>query len=667
MVDKRTRMAAIAALSWTLIAVANAQQEQPAKGTERALRLGEMVVVGVKAERDLIEEPGLQSRALDIATSTVEEEIIRKQNARSLTDALDFAPGVLTESRGRKVKQFSSFRGQIYPYPDYAINGVWHREFHELPYLFPASQIEKVEVIRSSGALLLGLSDLTGVINVVTKQYDERATFFETEYGRFDTSRTSISHGDRFEKGFYTVGANYFTTAGPDDRNGAERMGSAVATMGFQPFPGLKLDLNVFVLRGDRELIHPEPPGKDISKWNAYEQISPQDAVGVNSRALWKHGDDASTELTVGYVERTEDFKGFVYNKNTSTSSWSHTHSKDYEYSLGVIHARNVSEDNTLRVAFNYDYWLAPEGKRFYVGQRMDIHSFAVALVDEHRFDRLTLDGGVKYMRHYYNDYTAARFDILGAKHVGSSIEEEWADPLLTGTLGATYELSQAIELFSHVALGMVEPPPGAADADGQASIDSETRLMLDAGVKIKRETGAFAKIGGFAVFRDEALVLEDTVDIGGEELSLYSNRNIRQYGLELEARSAKVRDMATLYLNLTAMESLERIDGDFEDHIEVPDYLASAGVYAEWGRFDLNLFGKWVSGYENERFAQDKQYHDLGDYVDLNLTAGWTLGAEKQTRIYCSLENLLGDEYSTVIGYPDHGFQAFIGLQHRR
>ena len=667
MADRGARRAVAATLCLALIGATSAQQEQTPIEEPRVLRLGEMVVVGEQAQRDLIADPALQSRALEIAISTVEEEIIRKQNARSLTDALDFAPGVLTESRGRKVKQFTSFRGQIYPYPDYAINGVWHREFHELPYLFPASQIEKVEVIRSSGALLLGLSDLTGVVNVVTKQYDERTTFFETEVGRFDTSRTSVSHGDRSEKGFYTVGVNYYTTDGPDDRNGAERMGSAVTTMGFQPFPDLKLDLNVFVLRGERELIHPEPPGRDISKWNAFEQISPQDAVGINSRALWKHGEDASTELTAGYVERTEDFEGLIYNKTTKTSSWRHTHSKDYEYSLGVIHARNVSDDNTLRVALNYDYWLAPEGKRFYVGQRMDIHSFAVALVDEHRFDRLTLDGGVKYVRHYYNDYTAARFDIVGAKHTGLSIEEEWADPLLTGTVGATYEVSPAVDLFSHAALGTVEPPPGAVDADGEDSVDRETRLMLDAGVKLKRDTGAFVKVGGFAVFRDDAIVLEDTVDVGGEEYSLYSNRNVRQYGLELEARSAKLQDVATLYLNLTAMESLERHDGDFEDHIEVPDYVASAGVYAEWGPFDLNLFGKWVSGYENKRFAQDKQYHDLGDYVDLNLTAGWTLGLEDRTRIYCSLENVLDDGYSTVVGYPDHGFQAFIGLQHRR
>ena len=52
-------------------------------------------------------------------------------------------------------------------------------------------------------------------------------------------------------------------------------------------------------------------------------------------------------------------------------------------------------------------------------------------------------------------------------------------------------------------------------------------------------------------------------------------------------------------------------------------------------------------------------------DFTDLNLTVGYSFGSDRQTRVYVALENLLNDEYSTVVGYPDYGFQAAVGLRH--
>jgi outer membrane cobalamin receptor len=33
---------------------------------------------------------------------------------------------------------------------------------------------------------------------------------------------------------------------------------------------------------------------------------------------------------------------------------------------------------------------------------------------------------------------------------------------------------------------------------------------------------------------------------------------------------------------------------------------------------------------------------------------------------VYVALKNVLNDQYSTVVGYPDYGFQAFIGLEYK-
>ena len=100
---------------------------------------------------------------------------IEKQGAVTLTDALKYVPGGWTETRGRKSKQFFSVRGQKYPYPDYSIDGVWQKEFEETAYVLSALDIESVEIVRSSNALVKGLSGLTGVIEVKTKK-PERET-----------------------------------------------------------------------------------------------------------------------------------------------------------------------------------------------------------------------------------------------------------------------------------------------------------------------------------------------------------------------------------------------------------------------------------------------------------------------------------------------------------
>ena len=43
----------------------------------------------------------------------------------------------------------------------------------------------------------------------------------------------------------------------------------------------------------------------------------------------------------------------------------------------------------------------------------------------------------------------------------------------------------------------------------------------------------------------------------------------------------------------------------------------------------------------------------------------GRRLGTRKQTRIYAEMRNVADKAYSTVVGYPDYGRRAMIGLDH--
>ncbi|HDY89490.1 MAG TPA: methyltransferase domain-containing protein [bacterium] len=93
---------------------------------------GEEVMISALRSRNIISNPVIESLGLEPATTVITKSDIEKQGAKTVIDALKYVPGAWVETRGRKVKQFFSVRGQKYPYPEYAIDGTWQREFHEL-------------------------------------------------------------------------------------------------------------------------------------------------------------------------------------------------------------------------------------------------------------------------------------------------------------------------------------------------------------------------------------------------------------------------------------------------------------------------------------------------------------------------------------------------------
>lgn len=655
--------AGVAVAVWALAGgLASGQTSVPepsASEVERVIRLGEMLVDSSTLDRDLLQNPALESASLEIATSAIEAEDLRLQDAGTWADALEYSTGVFTEWRGRKEKTLTSFRGQIYPYPDFALNGVWQRSFWEVPSFLPAVAIERVEVLRSGGAIMVGPnSGLVGAINIVPRRFDEPTTWLDVQGGSHGTFRESLVHGDRLERGYYTVGASRYSTDGPDDANAAERFGSVFATAGVEPVQGLKLEATGFVLDGERELRRIEPPGMNALRTRR-EEYSPYASQGGILKALVEHGDDASTEVDVGYARRSGHYR-------RADLPSADAHELDWEYNAGVLHAHNLSEDNTLRLGVQYNHWVCPDGKRDFVGKRMDVETGSVVAMDEQRFDRLTLDAGLRLTRSWYTDYTDTSFNLPGTSMSGRPIEDEWGDPVVTGTLGAKYKVSAPVALYAHLAAGALDAPPGAVSATGQ-DVGREQRLILDGGVSLSSRALGTASLGAFTVLRQDAILLNETkINDAGEIFNTYANSDVRQYGLEAECRSVRLWRWFEVFGTATVMESERRRAGEWEPYEEIPNVIVTGGIYAQAGRFDLNLFGKHVSGYENRRFAQDGQYHDLGDFLDLNLTGGVSFGKERATRLYFSLENLLDDRYSTVVGYPDFGFQAFVGLQHR-
>ena len=503
-----------------------------------------------------------------------------------------------------------------------------------------------------------------GAINLIPRRFDDRTTVLDLSYGKYDSFHTSVVTGDSTENAYYTMGGTWWSTDGPDDENATERMLSFFAHGGIELPDGLRLEATAFYARGHRELRRAQPPAtpNNIAK---VQQFDPNTYFGGTLRAILEHSENASTELTLGYVRRDPVVDTLSDNPPTAVDE------SDWEYLAGLVHAHRLAEGNTLRVGVQWNQWVCPEGKRSYVGSEMDVHTVSGFVIDEQQVGALTLDAGLRYTRSYYNKYTHRTFNIVGDNLRSYPVENEWDDPLLTATIGAKYELSETTQIFAHLAAGTIDAPP-AATTDVGESLASETRFMLDAGVRFDLPEWGMLKIGGFLTDRRDAITIirdEDDNTTDRDGVDIYANRDMRHYGVELEARSAKLWGKVEIFASATFMDSVEREGGDYDNRKEIPDQIITAGVYGEFGRFDINLFGKYVSRYENSRFTpkvnRKPVYYDLGDFTDINLTVGYSFGDERQTRFYVALENLLDDEYSTVNGYPDYGFQASAGLRH--
>jgi len=630
------------------------------------LRLQGVAVTGERW-RNVIVQPKLESRGLELSTSIITETEMQKIGAKVVTDAVKYIPGGLIETRGRKVKQFVSFRGQTYPYPDYAIDGTWQREFHETPYFFSTADIERIEIIRSSAALLTGLSGMAGVINIIPKEYEKTETSGEFEYGTFNTYRAHLSHGGRTNKVSYATGLGIRSTDGPEGMNAAEKIADFYGSANWQPNKAISFKTSVFHLNGWRELARAVPPAS-LKYQNLLQKFDPIRTTLVNMKLHIQSNDRASTEIRLSYADRDNQFE----NKNSKTLEVTRQKEADHELTLNIIQALTLSDKNVLRVGALYNHWVAPNGKRFYLGKECDVETYSAVIVDEHRFGQLNVDAGVRWEKTHYNKYGG--FGIEGSgkafKKV-TPITDEWQPGTINASLGAAYYFPQIFSLHLNLATGVVKPRPGSLDT-ALVEPKDETRTKVDAGVRgVWENFGAFSVVGFYTRQKNGIAYSGLSHSIDGRVMELYINRDQDQYGIEFEVKSVRLFNLFETFTNVTAMKARAEAAGSMIEDNRIPKFIWNAGLFAQRGHFDLNFLCKYVSAYENVRFAAQIQGkpakpQPLGDFVNIDLTVGWSFGSMHQSRLYLEIKNLADEAYSTVVGYPDFGRRVRLGFLRR-
>ena len=216
-------------------------------------------------------------------------------------------------------------------------------------------------------------------------------------------------------------------------------------------------------------------------------------------------------------------------------------------------------------------------------------------------------------------------------------------------------------------AVGQVKPREGALDVNLNVP-QNETRLKLDLGIVKQLGNSGRVTLATFAVIQQKAIALSGTTftdTTTGLIRELYVNRDQNQIGAEFEIVSPRLLNLFENFFNIAMMKSKLRSDGTMVVNKENPVVISSAGISLDKKNFDLNIFCKYVSQFENARFApKEAGPQPLGDFFAIDLNGGYTLKGNIPARIYLRVRNLTDKKYSTVVGYPDFGRMIYIGLR---
>jgi hypothetical protein len=615
-------------------------------------------ITAEKEFRSLMFKPYTEPLSISPAISKVSHAEIIRQGAKTVVDALNYVPGALIETRGRQVKQFFSVRGQMYPYPNYALNGVWQQEFEELPYFFSASDIEDIEIVRTSAALLTGLSGMAGLVNIKTREFIKPEADLEMEYGSFNSSHTHLSGGSRIGNFSFSAGAGYDKTDGPEGKHAKEEMLNIYTQVNWQPSAKLNVKANVFYLDGKRQLAKAEPPA-DKKYQDMLQSFDPYRALLSNIKMVYRPGEKLSSELQIFYSYRDPLFIDEV--KGTTSSE------KDYEWGANFIQSVSLSGKNILRFGGLYNHWIAPNGKRFYTGKRCDTETISGVVVDEHRLGNLTLDAGIRLTAIYLNDYAAFNIEGEGSQFKNvTPIQDEWQPPTFQGNIGASYKLNNSVNIYFNSTAGEIKPRPGTLNEDFE-ELSNELRYKADLGVIIKSANAGKITMTLFGVIQNDAIVLSGstyTDTVSGEIRELYLNRDQNQTGLEFEYKIPKLFNFLEPFLNLTLMKSKMEDQGSMVINREIPSLIAGGGLLMGKKGADLNVFCKYVSPFENERFAPPSAGpQPLGDFFTVDIKGGYTFKGRVPLNLYLRVSNITNVKYSTVVGYPDFGRKIYAGI----
>ena len=470
---------------------------------------------------------------------------------------------------------------------------------------------------------------------------------------------TNLQYGNKIKDLSFNTSASFFGADGIPGKNGKERIGNFYGNIGWNISHKVELLAGATYIRGLRQLVMID---EEVGAPNIKNRIEKYDPVGTlltYAKLNFSGNDGSLTELQANLAYRKVDFASFNIPQETIT--WNKEN--DNEYGLNVLHSQPLSASNTLRIGGMYNHWVAPEGKRYYVGRSSNVHTYSAVIADEQKVGKFLFDAGFRLIGGYIVEWGGFGIEGSAAGFQNVAPIEDQAAPLeWQSAVGATYALSGSTSVHYNFSGGTIAPRKGSLTDEGRLP-DNEGRFQHDLGFKYISPKQNELSVSAFYTQRKNSIDFSGQTIVTENDLvmELYKNIDKQSYGIEFSSKLNVPSIHSYIFGNAMIMKGERELNGTMTKDNQLPGIILNSGIYFDYKNFDANFFINYTGSYTNNRFVnpswvQQNGEFPLGDFVSADFTAGYTLPGKCTKRIFVDVKNIMNKNFMTVAGYPDQG-----------
>jgi len=600
-----------------------------------------------------------------LTTDKLTEEEIKITNPKNVFEAINQTVGANVQFQGRKNSAIITFRGSSNVYSAAAfgviLDGTLLSPMSSLRILESLSidVIESIEVIRDASALTLGPlagfgtpngAPSLGFIVIKTKLPKDNGGSAKFSYESFDTKKADLSYGGIHDKIFYLASVNGLSTEGRDDYNTAENRGSVFLRSGYVD-DDFTATISAYYSNAEQETQRATNNDSMVSasRWK-YEPIENEFVSAIFEK------DFSANNKTTLQLSHSKTLWSQDYDRtNPSKASGLYFEGTQSTDSIDLRHATKLG-NTIVKVGAQAMYYDAPNGELFYDGYQRKEQIYGAFLHASHAFmdNKLIVEESLRVDRKH-TDSSVERYDpnsVLAGDVTKlnnqelSIIENKWAKASIAFSLGALYKFSDSLEVSARFAYLTAGTTDDALSADGSDMRDEEN-YRYELGVK-KVVNQYFNPTLNLFMYDNKNIKSPLYYGTNADPYIVFNQIDQKRYGGELGFDGKA----DSLYYSF----SYAYATADAKKN-EIPRHNISMLMQKRIGDYALNFSGKYLSTYESNFFTIDKKYHDVGDFISINLSLDYNHKLfENDAKLSLYSRNLLDENYMTIFGFEDQG-----------
>ena len=524
----------------------------------------------------------------------------------------------------------------------------------------PLESIDRIEIVRGSGAVLYGGGATGGVINVITKGPVSGSKSFDAYAGGGSYNTQDYRVGGQIASETVGLGLNggHYTSDNYRENNRVVQDNFVVDLRNFDPNHTLNLklgydkqDLRLPGTRTEAEL------DTDRRGTRTPEDFSNRSGGFANLSGKFRLG-DADLIADLGYREKKNDFhaafSGLTLDGNTKVETWSFSPRVKLPYAAFGV-------NNSLVFGADWEDWDYTSVRNNPASATSKQKNSAVYLQNVSTLlPGTTMSLGARLQRIEFgaSDSTVPAGGASGEQTRNLSAYEIGARHQINGSAaiygkyGYSFRIATLDEIYSP-GLGAFFIPPTVTFIEPQTSHDTELGLETQFGPGRYR----------IAVYRSD---LKNEIHFDSNAFANVNLPPTKRSGVALEGKWT-LTTSALLFANYTYTEakfrsaSLGGIDVSGNRIPLVPRHMANVGIdWSIWERTRLNAAANYVGsqlydGDELNTFGREMPSYWTADLGVFHTIDDWTFGA--------SVRNLFDEKYYTyalAITFPTNTFIAY-------